>query len=564
MRDSLRLRTVLAGLGTLCLGWHLAGVHRWFAEPVATWAGWDEAYITAFAQRLIDGHWLPYVDAVSHRGPVLYWLAAVFQWLAGGYSWMAMRHAALLFAEANLVLAFVLGAVARRPLAGFVAAATFLFTTAYSMEPKDGIGFNGEMVAMPFVLLGAVLITIAVRNRSPGSESRVWLATASGALVMIGALSKQPAGFHLLPIGLWLLATAVHERSIVGRIDLRPLLGFTVGAATPAVAVVAFFIRSDAWRPFSYYLFTYNRDVYMGPVTAGFAIESSYLFWRDHVTLLLLAMLGVTWAASRFAAMMDGWGATKLSATFVRTGFATTTALHLVLALVGAFGTFRFWEHYFITALPWFGLLAGLLLEERITAPNALGPVRVRRAYVVVLVSFVLVSFVQRHLTTLWLDGVRRKGQFYVDPQREPVARYIRDHTRPDQSVFVWGFASEMYTTAKRRSASRFVFTTFPSGMVPWFFWLSLEQENGFAVPGSRALLLQELEHERPPLIVDVPNSMRGRSMRRYPELNRYIEDHYCFDTTIVGHNGRVADMYLRRNDDQPCRKSPPPMPKPK
>ena len=85
---------------------------------------------------MIEGHWLPYVDAVSHRGPVLYWIAAVVQAIAGGYSWMAMRHAALFFAEANVLLLFAVGAVARRPLAGFIGAATFVFVTAYSMPRR--------------------------------------------------------------------------------------------------------------------------------------------------------------------------------------------------------------------------------------------------------------------------------------------------------------------------------------------------------------------------------------------------------------------------------------------
>lgn len=562
MGESLRSRTLLTGIGVFCLAWHLAGVHRWFAAPFAVWAGWDEAYITVFAQRMLDGRWLPYVDAVSHRGPVLYWLAAFVQWASGGQSWAGMRHAALLFAELNVLTAFLLGAVSRRPLAGFVAAASFVFSTAYAMEPKDGIGFNGEMVSMPFVLLGAALTTVAIRNRPPGSESRVWLAAGSGALVMIGALCKQPAGFHLAPLALWWLSTTFNERPALGRIDHRPLLGFAFGCATPALAVVAFFLQAGAWRPFSYYLFTYNRDVYMGPVTAGYAIESSFLFWRDHGALLILSLLGVSWAVARFTAKLEGWSPAKWSIAFSSTALTTVTAMQLLLALIGAFGTFRFWEHYFINALPWFGLLCGMLLEEQLASgPNA--TTRMRRATIAVIACFVIVSFVQRHLTTLWLDGQRRAGTFYGDPDAEPIASYVREHTPPDGSVFVWGFAPEIYTNAKRRAASRFVYTTFPSGIVPWFYWLTLDQENALAVPGSRAQLIQELEAERPPLIVDVPVSIRGRSMRRYSELAAYLAERYCYVTTVPGRNGRIADMYHRRVDGSPCPKTNPPMPKP-
>jgi 4-amino-4-deoxy-L-arabinose transferase-like glycosyltransferase len=563
MRDSFGVRVVIAAWAVACLAFHLGSVHRWFATPFPIWAGWDEAYITVFAQRMLDGRWLPYVDAVSHRGPVLYWLGAVTQWLAGGHSWAAMRHAALLVAEANLVLAFLLGVAFRRPLAGFLAGAAFVFSTAYAMEPKDGIGFNGEIVAMPFVLLGALLTTMALRDQDPRPDSRLWSAAASGLLVTLGGLCKQPAFLHLLPLGLWWLATAIHRRDN-DKPDWRPLIAFAVGAATPALAVAAFFARAGAWRPFSYYLFTYNSDVYMEPVTVGYAIESSFLFWREHGALLLLTMLGATWAFARFAAKLDGLGAKAWSNAYLRTALPTTTALHMLLALAGALGTFRFWDHYFITALPWIGLLLGTLLEERLLAASPAGTARAVRASLVVLACFVGLSFVLRHLTTLWLDGQRRAGEFYGNPDEEPIANYIRTHSSADQSVFVWGFAPELYTASRRRSASRFVFTTFPSGLVPWFHWLPFEHEERLAVPGSRDLLLRELEAEKPPLILDVPNSIHGRSIRRYPQLSAYVDQHYCFRETVFGRNGRIADIYHRRGEGEDCTRQPPPIPKPR
>ena len=46
--------------------------HLHYLYPYATPVSNDEGYISAFAIRLIRGHWLPYVDAISQRGPVLY------------------------------------------------------------------------------------------------------------------------------------------------------------------------------------------------------------------------------------------------------------------------------------------------------------------------------------------------------------------------------------------------------------------------------------------------------------------------------------------------------------
>jgi general stress protein CsbA len=461
------------------------------------------------------------------------------------------------------LLAFAVGLVARRPLAGFVSAAAILFATTYGMAPKDGIGFNGEVVAMPFVLLATVLTIVALRSLRPTSESRVWLAAIAGFALSIGALCKQVAALHALPIAMWWLAVALRERDSKDKLDLRPMGALIVGVLTPLVAVTVFFARAGHLRDALYYFFTYNKTIYLGPITAGYAIESSYLFWREHGELLLLSTLGVGWAIGRVVSVARSWSWRDVAAAFDTTALTSVTALQLLAALFGAVGTFRFWDHYFITTLPWFGLLAGILVEDNLE--NRQGPglqARTRWAHATIVGIVVLLSFAQRHLTTLWLDGERRSS-FYLDPHDEPITNYIVQHTAPNQTVFVWGFAAEFYVSSRRLPASRFVFATFPSGMIPWFHWLTLQQEDSYAVPGARDLLIQELEHAKPPLIVDVPVSMRGRSMRRYQQLADYVDRNYCYDSSVVGRNGRTAYMYQRRNDDRPCGKAPPPLPKP-
>jgi hypothetical protein len=553
------MRTVLATAATLCLALHLGSVHRWFSVPYSLWAGWDEAYITVFAQRMLDGRWLPYVDAVSHRGPMLYWLAAILQWFAGGYSWAAMRFGALLAAQLTLWLAFLIGVAFRKPLAGFLASASFVFSTVYAMEPKDGIGFNGELVAMPFVLLGALITTWALQTPGPRRESQLWFAALSGLLISLGGLCKQPTFLHILPVGLWWIVDGMAHRDkpFAKGHPFQPAMAFAIGAVTPVLAVTAYFARSNAFRPFSYYLFTYNRSVYMEPVTAGYAVESTFLFWREHGALLLVILSTIAWALARFFSKLEP-SHHRWSTAFSSTALPTTTALHTMLALAGAIGTFRFWDHYFIPVLPWLGLLLGTMLEDSIERIRFQRPLR---SNLVVLACFVGISFVFRLLTTLWLDGQRRAGEFYGNPEEEPIARYVQAHSQPSESIFVWGFAPEIYVNSKRRAASRFVFTTFPAGIVPWFHWLSFEHEERLVVPGSRELLLRELESEKPALVVDVPNSIHGRGIRRYPPLVSYLDQKYCFVETIVGRNGRTAHIYHRRGNAQTCQRLPPPNP---
>jgi len=557
LRPHLRLLLVVGA--TLCLAVIVRWVHAWYAEPFAVWVGWDEAYIAAFAERMIERGWTPYVDAVSHRGPLLYWLAAIVEVVGGRFSWLPFRNAALLAVEASVALLVLIGLAARRPLGGFIAACTFAFATLYGMEPKDGIGFNGEIVALPFVL-AATWLTILAHDRYPArSDRRVWLAAAASAIVVLGGLCKQVAFGHLFPLAIWWLAAAVRERTHDRRLDVRWIFGFVIGAIAPMLAVLAFFARTGSLRPFFYYFYTYNKAVYLGPVTLGFAIESSYLFLRDHVPLLMMTLLGILAGFSRVITRSSLRSPRSWLVAYGDAPLLPTSALQLIVGLAGAISTFRFWEHYFITAVPWLGILAGMLLEDHLCGPP--GPVHSRpiRPYLVVILPLLALALGLGSLTRLWLDGARRAGAF-GDPSNEPVTNYIVDQTRPEDAIFIWGFAPEFYTSSHRRPASRFVFTTFVGGIVPWFYSLTPEQEARFVVPGSREQLLRDLDESRPALVLDVPTSIGGRSMRAYPDLAQYLDRDFCFDRTMAGRNDRIVHVYLRRQTSAPC-EHPPPLP---
>ena len=551
------LRTITAALATAWLVVIELWIHLWYTRPFATWVGWDEAYIAAFAERMIERTWTPYVDAVSHRGPLLYWIAAGVELIGGRNAWAPFRYAALLFTVASVVLLFALGAVSRRPLAGFIAATAFVFATLFGMEPKDGIGFNGELVALPFVLAATLCTVVAHERTSLRLESRIWLAAACGALLVLAGLCKQIAFAHLLPLALWWLAITLRDRTPIPRLSLRPMIGLLIGVLTPLAAVFTFFARGDNLRPFLYYFFTYNRTVYLGPITLGFAVESSFLFLRDNVPMLFLTALGLAAAWTRVASRTRN--ASSFLTAFSNDALLASSALQLLLGLIGAMSTFRFWGHYFITAVPWIGVLAGLLLEERFNAPNPDGTrMRPRFSYALVIVPLIALSIGLGQLTRLWLDGQRRRG-FFGNPGEDPVTSYIVANSAPGDSLFVWGFAPEYYVSTKRRAASRYVFTTFVAGVVPWFYNLTPEQEARLVVPGSREQLLRELREERPAIILDVPLSVTGRSLRAYPELVDFLDDGYCYERTIAGGNDRLVHAYLRKKSDGPCEKAPPP-----
>ncbi|HEX8791962.1 MAG TPA: hypothetical protein VF765_13500, partial [Polyangiaceae bacterium] len=100
----------------------LSFAHYTFLHPIVWPMNFrDEGYITAFAERMIHGRWLPYVDAVSHRGPMLYWVAAVAVRIGGSDSFVPVRMLALGCSLLVVLLAYLAAARSRRPLAGGIA-----------------------------------------------------------------------------------------------------------------------------------------------------------------------------------------------------------------------------------------------------------------------------------------------------------------------------------------------------------------------------------------------------------------------------------------------------------
>jgi len=104
--------------------------------------------------------------------------------------------------------------------------------------------------------------------------------------------------------------------------------------------------------------------------------------------------------------------------------------------------------------------------------------------------------------------------------------------------------AAETYVSAHRYPASRFVYTVYPSGVVPWFAATHAEEASR-VVPGSQQLLLDDLEASEPELVIDAGRSMKGRYMYAIPLLRRYLDRHYCFARFVDG-----EPIYRRRHDD--------------
>lgn len=528
-----------------------ARAHLHYLFPYATPVSNDEGYISAFAIRLIQGHWLPYVDAISQRGPVLYWIAAVAMKIGGIFSWVPIRLLALTMGLSTVALTFLVALEFFTPMAAALASLAVTYLLNYELNPWDGVGYNGEIVAMQFVLASFLAISRAQRGPTPRRDR--WI-VAAGVLGALAGLSKQVTLIHMAPVALWLA---------IGRADVseslrdrrRDLARYLAGFAVPYALVLGVYTLSGHLGDFIYYYQRHGREIFMAPVTGEYMREKI----REQIDKYFFSIAG-------FSAM-GFYALARALKTFLEDpspGLARWrahapslfTVAQFALAAFGASFTWRFFPHYFVQVHPIAALVAGMTFAPAFTpAAPAEGddePSARRRTYASFVASIVMVTgaslllFVSASALGRNVRLRRETDRWYQDPGNDPIVRYVLERSSPSRPLFVWGFRAETYVSARRVPASRFVYTVYPSGVVPWF-QSTREEEERRVVPGSREQLLRDLEATRPELVVDAGRSMNGRYMYNYPALRSYLDRNYCFMRYVDG------EPVYRRREGEHC-----------
>jgi hypothetical protein len=140
------------------------------------------------------------------------------------------------------------------------------------------------------------------------------------------------------------------------------------------------------------------------------------------------------------------------------------------------------------------------------------------------------------------------------------VSAYIRAHSAPTDRIFVWGFQPDIYFFANRLPASRYLYATFQTGLIPWTNVAPGRDTHYAIVPGAMTTLLADLARSRPLFIVDC-SAGPNRHWDKYPPANfpplaAYLRDHYQV-TESAQFSGQGYALYRRRPDDSP--QAPPP-----
>jgi 4-amino-4-deoxy-L-arabinose transferase-like glycosyltransferase len=505
-----------------------------------TFANVDEAYAGALAERLLEGHKL-YQGAISQRGPLMYY---AFEGMARLHGWdniVAVRLWGLALTLAHLFLVYWAG---KRLLLSKTAAAIAAAVTAYALSfgfpPSDAFAINGESLQLPALMLAVVLGAEGARAPPSSAARRRWLLLA-GLSLGVAVSIKQSVALHPLPILVWLAVDAHRRRASWGAVA-GDALALALGVALVPSLLLAHAAMDGTLRDFVYYTVTYNRQVHLSPSSKTLPWLSP--FFIDLATLTLF-FIGIVFVFARalpfFVRRVRAWRSARSAWALARAfGPAHYVGLHLVVALASATSMYRFFPHYYLQASPFLALSFAAAVDRVFRLARTAWPARV------VAGSFMFFTMFASALGCVF--GEKIDGRVSHDRTVQDMGRMIAATTAPEDRIFVWGFSSWLYQYAHRRPAGRYVFETYVTGFVPWF-WDKLDFEKARIVPGSVEALLGDLDREQPKVVVDAGSIMMARPMRMYEKPNAWLHAYYCFEARIG-----ALDMYRRKeNDADPC-----------
>jgi len=446
----------------------------------------DEGEYAYMAQLLLAGV-PPYELAYSMKFPGIF---AVYGTLlaALGETATAIRAGLAGANLATIVFVFLLGRELFDRTTGALAAASFAaLSLGFAVQ---GVFANTEHFLLLPALAGLWALVRSEHGDGPGP-------LVAAGLLLGGALLVKQHGAVFAGLGVLHLLGAPRDR-------MRRLTIFAVAVVLPSVAVALWLAAEGVLASFLYWTFEH---------ALGYATDTSRGVSHGVRAFGRVAgSAGPLWAL----ALVGGIGLFRDGAGGGRERFALGL---LILSFLAVLPGLRFRPHYFVLVLPAVALLAGLgaaRLARATASPGAAD----RVAAGLLAVALVATGFLQR-------DYLLRMGPEEVSiatygvnpfPEARELARYIHDHSEPDDRIAVIGAEPQIYFYARRRSATRFLY-------------LSELLRRPRGAPGFQRQMIHELQAGRPRFLVFSSRfdafGAAGRRHRLLGWARRFAERHY-------------------------------------
>ncbi len=432
---------------------------------IAAPLGIDQSLWASAVRGMARGQAL-YVDIWEQRPPGIYWMYlagfSIFGWTPAAVAWLDVLAAA-----ATTGLLYAIGTTLSSRLTGAVAA---LLYAALTMPPwlyRHG-GFLERSVSETFIV---VCVTAAAWCAvTPARRSTTGFA-AVGLLGGAAIVFKPNAALYLPALLAWMVLYSRGAADQGSAPLARPLLAAAVTAAIVPAIAIAWLWTLGALGEAKIAVVDFNR-FYVGQ---GFTIGGMTLAFSKAVWLRMKT--DPLWAGGGIAALAAIWN------------LARTRRLHPVAALAVLWGAaaalvifvngIRLFNSYFIQAPPPLALLAAWFFTECARTGRGFKVMAVAAAVLMAGFLFLRDDYPGRVMESVRADvslltgrmarntylerfGGYANGRGYSARANAELADYVRQHTSPDDRIFLFGInGAGVYFAADRLAAHRFLRVNF-------------------------------------------------------------------------------------------------------
>lgn len=465
----------------------------------------DEGAFGVVAQGMWRGE-MPYRDLADHKPPgifLIYALAvAVFPPTAMGLH--------LFLALWNFGTLLLVAALARRwsgrDAAGCWAGAAFAYLSA--TPAVQGFTCSSEMLMLLPICASLWCADAALEQAGRG---RTWRLLASGAFGAAACWIKQPAAFSVAPaLGLLMFCGGAERKD-----GLRACGWWLAGGVGFSALLLAPFVAAGVGADLWYWSFAHNLN-YGGLASSGLGRK----IWERFVQLapglgpaLLIGVPGCIWRARQGGRPRAWMGPVCVAGS-----------------ILGAFISPHLYQHYFAQLLPAFAVAAGIGCAA-LPAIYAGWPRTVQIVAAILLVLPGALAHPSYWFANPAAISVRRLGPhgFEAGPM---VARYLKDRTRPEDAIFIYGSEPQVAFQAERPLANPFVMLyplTFPFPRQREFqerTWRELERR-------TPAYILVQINNSRSTLVTPATDPWFGT------QLNGLVQSRYELESVLLMHPQR-------------------------
>ncbi len=520
----------------LLIGLFVVGWIFWLRAPSWPVKIWnvDETIHASVADILLDGGVI-YRDAIDQRTPLTYYVvAAIFA--VTGIDLPAVR---IVITGMIALTALLLGLTVRRQHGGLTAMLAMIgfgATTSYLLFEGDMFSANTEWFVVLFTTAAA-----AVFWTGRDAALSIRRCVGIGVLLSLAVLSKQSA---LLELGAPLVTLAV--LGLTGTQSLaktaRQGLALLAGFAAPLLLTGALLAAAGAWDDFWLYAWTYNVKYYGPEIPFAEKLTSMspwiLRLWTHYPVFLiagLAAGLVLLWRVLQWQP-----SDAMRRARPVEVYLLTWCAMSLGSALSGGRG----YDHYLIVCLAPFAWIAALAATG--FARALARALRLPRAIPTAVLAAVFA------LPALWVSREARNFSALPEDPAVRIVDIVQANAPAEAPIFVWGYNPDIYTLAERRPASRFIYCSFQTGLIPWTN-IGPGIDTSYAIlPNAMDDLMADLEQSKPPVFIDASLlTHRGFSkypLSKFPRLQDWVKAHYV-EIEASQYNPIGFRLYLRREE---------------